>query len=159
MIWGPTREEYFAGRFAKFKKEWDESKSTHLPALWDAVVLAQVNSIALPDWAVQELLNLIVARHNASSGKKRARCRYVLDYVHRQRWRALTTAFQFHGIKYSKKSGRPKDACAIQQARQLASDWLKGKVESGSPRQVQDSFDIVEKARASGADARFLFDR
>jgi hypothetical protein len=159
MIRGPTPEEYFAQEFAKFKKEWDESESTHLRALYDAVVLAHVNSIAPPEWAVKELLNLIIARHNASSGKKRVRSRYALDHTHRQRWGALTCAFKFHGIEYSKKPGRPKDTCAIQEARQQASDWLKGTVAFGNPRQVQDSFDIVEKARATGADARFFFDR
>jgi hypothetical protein len=154
-----TPEEYFRQEFAKLKKQWDESKSTHWPVLYDAVVLAHVNSIALPEWTVLELLNLIVARHNFVSGKKRIQSRFALDRIHRQRWTALTTAFKIRGIEYSKKPGRPNGTRGIQEARQEASDWLKKTVARGNPRQVQDSFDIVEKARATGADARYFFER
>jgi hypothetical protein len=101
-----TPEEYFAKEFAKLKKEWDESKSTHWPALYTAVELAHVNSIAPPEWVVLEMQNLIIARHNAS-GRKRSRSKYALDYTHRRRRIALTFAFQIRGIEYSKKSGRP----------------------------------------------------
>jgi hypothetical protein len=154
-----TPDEHFRQQFAKLKKQWDESKSTHWPVLYDAVVLAHVNLIALPEWTVLELLNLIVARHNFVSGKKRIRSRFALDYTHRQRWDALTYAFKIRGIEYSKKPGRPKDTCGIQEARQEASDLLKETVAFGNPRQVQDSFDIVEKARVTGADARYFFER
>jgi hypothetical protein len=119
-----TREEYFAQEFAKLKNEWDESKSTHWPALYDAVVLAHVNSIAPPKWVAQENLNLIVARHNAS-GRKRIRSQYALDYTHWRRWSALTHQFKIRGIEYSKKAGRPNGTRGIQEARQDASDSLK----------------------------------
>jgi hypothetical protein len=160
MTWlpGPTREEYFAQEFARRKREWDESKSTHWPALYEAVGLAGANSIALPEWVVHELLKLIIARHYAS-GRKRSRSKYALDYTHRRRWDALTCEFKIRGIEYSKKSGRPNGTHGIQEARQAAVDSLKKTVARGTPRQVQDSFDIVEKARAIGADARFFFER
>jgi hypothetical protein len=101
---------------------------------------------------------LIVARHNAS-GRKRIRSQYALDYTHWRRWSALTHQFKIRGIEYSKKPGRPNGTRGIQEARQDASDSLKNDVAYGMPRQVQDSFDIVEKARATGADARFCLDR
>jgi hypothetical protein len=149
-----TPEQYFTQEFAKLKKEWDESESTHWFALYYAVELARLNSIAQPEWVVQEMQNLIIAHHNAS-GRKRSRSKYTLDYTHHQRWRALTYEFRIRGIEYSKKSGRPNGTRGIQEARQAASDSLRGKVAFGTPRQVQDSFDIVEKARATGADARY----
>jgi hypothetical protein len=153
---GPTPEEYFARKFAELKKEWDESKSTHLPALCIAVDLAHVNSVALPEWVVQEVRALIIARHYAGGGKKRTRSRYAVDYTHFRRWNALTFAFKVRGIEYAKKPGRPKGA-RIGEARQEASDLLrKDPIAFGEPRQVQHSFDIVEKARAAGAAARFF---
>jgi len=158
---GPTPEEYFAQKFAELKKEWDESKSTHWPALYDAALLAHVNSIAPPEWAVQEELNLIIDRHNASSrnGRKGIRSRYGLDWIHSKRWHALTHTFKTRCIEYTKKRGRPKDKRGIQAARQEASDLLRGTVAFGTPREVQKSFDKVEKARVAGAGARFFFDR
>jgi hypothetical protein len=157
MTRGPTPEEFFAREFAALKKEWDVSK--HLPALYDAIVLAHVNSIAQAEWAVREVLNLIVASHNATSGKKRIRSKYALDHTHRQRWQALNLAFKLRNIEYSKKSGRPTHARGIQKARQEASEWLSKTVAFGTPRQVQKSFDKVEKARGTSAEARYFFDR
>jgi len=158
---GPTSEEYFAQEFAKLRREWVESKATHWPAIYDAVVLAHFNSIAPPEWIVQEELNLIVARHNAGSrnGRKRNRSKYALDCTHFVRWSALTHTFKARCINYTKKAGRPKDKRGIQAARQEASDLLVGNVAFGTPREVQKSFDKVEKARAAGADARFFVDR
>ncbi|HEY6701498.1 MAG TPA: hypothetical protein VI137_11910 [Pseudolabrys sp.] len=159
MTRGPTPEEFFAQKFAALEKVWDAAK--HLPALYDAIVWAHVNSISPPEWAVVAVLNLIVAHHNATSGKKRLRSQYALDYIHRTRWRALSTAFRMYGIeKYEKTPGRPKDA-RVQEARQQASEALR-KVKSvarGRPRQIQDSFDKVEKARGTPAEVRYFFDR
>ena len=56
-----TPEQYFTQEFAKLKKEWDESESTHWFALYYAVELARLNSIAQPEWVVQEMQNLIIA--------------------------------------------------------------------------------------------------
>ena len=152
-----TPEEFLAQEFAALEKEWDASK--HLSALYDAIVLAHVNSIAPGEWAVREVLNLIVASHYATSGKKRIRSKYALDYTHRQRWEALTFAFKIRNIEYSKKPGRPTHARGIQEARQEASELLSKSVARGTPRQVQDSFDKVEKARGTGAEARYFFGR
>lgn len=157
MTRGPTPEEFFAREFAALEKEWNASK--HLPALYEAIELAHVNSIAPPEWAVRAVLDLIVASYNATSGKKRVRSKYALDNIHRQRWQALSLIFRLRNIEYSKKSGRPKDARGIQEARQEASDSLKKSFAWGTPRQVQDSFDKVEKARGTPAEARYSFDR
>jgi hypothetical protein len=153
----PTREEFFAQKFVALEKEWDAGK--HYPALYDAIELAHVNSVPPPEWAVVAVLNLIVARHNATSGKKRLRSQYALDHIHRMRWSALTVAFRSRGIKYEKIRGRPKDARGIQEAREEASAGLRKNIASGTPRQIQDSFDKVEKARGTAAAARYFFDR
>jgi hypothetical protein len=153
-----TPEEFYAQEFARLKKEWDESKSTHWPALHDAVVLAHVNSIAPPEWVVYELCNLIRARHNAS-GRKHIRSKYAIDVIHGRRWNALNLQFKLRGIEYSKKRGRPNGTCGIQEARQAASDSLKKDIGFGTAREVQKSFDKVEKARGASADARYLVDR
>jgi hypothetical protein len=157
MTRGPTTEEFFAREFAALEKEWDAAK--HLPALYEAIELAHINSVAPPEWAVRAVLNLIVANYNATSGKKRIRSKYALDYMHRQRWQALSLAFSLRNIDYAKNPGRPKNAPGIQEARQEASDSLKKNFVWGTPRQVQDSFDKVEKARGTGAEARYFFNR
>jgi hypothetical protein len=157
MSRGPTLEEFFAREFAALEKEWDASQ--HLPALYDVIERAHIGSVAPPAWAVRAVLNLIVASYNATSGKKRIRSKYALDYTHRQRWQALDLAFKLRGIEYAKKSGRPKDAPGIEEARQEASDMLKKNFAWGTPRQVQDSFDKVEKARGTDAESRYFFSR
>ena len=101
------------------------------------------------------MLDLIVACYNATSGKKRIRSQYALDYTHRQRWQALSLAFSLRNIDYAKKPGRPKDTRGIQEA----SDSLKKSFTWGTPRQVQDSFDKVEKTRGTSEEARYFFDR
>jgi hypothetical protein len=158
MTRGPTPEEFFAQEFAARKKEWDAGR--HYPALHYVVHLACANSVPPPEWAALAVLDLIVARHNAVSGKKRLRSRYALDHIHRMRWSALTVAFRGRGIdKYKKIRGRPKDARGIQEAREEASKGLRKSVAFGTPRQIQDSFDKVEKARGTAAEARYFFGR
>ena len=131
MTRGPMPEEFFAQEFAARKKEWNAGK--HYPALHYVVRLACANSILLPEWAALEILDLIVARHNAGSGKKRLRTQYALDHIHGMRWSALTVAFRSRGIEYKKIPGRPKDARGIQGARQEASEGLCGECRPRQP--------------------------
>jgi hypothetical protein len=144
-----TPEEFFAQKFAALEKEWDAAK--HLPALYAAIVWAHTNSIPPPEWAVVAVL--------ATSGKKRVRSQLALDLVHRLRWSALTVEFRSRGIDYKKTRGRPKDAGGIQEARQEVSEGLRKSIARGEPRQIQDSFDKVEKVRGTAAEARYFFDR
>jgi hypothetical protein len=156
MTPGPTQEEFFEETFAALEKEWS---ARHLPALFDAVYFAQIHRIALPPWCAQGVMNLIINRFNAASGNK-GRSRYVLDFAHQLRWQTLSRMFAKRGIEYTKRTGRPKDAAGmIAEARQEASHLLRKTVAAGSPRQIQDSFDLVEDARNSGTAARFSFDR
>ena len=155
MTRGPTPEEFFAQEFAARKKAWDAGR--HYPDLHYVVHLAGANSVPLPEWAALEVLGLIVACHNAT-GKKRSQC--TLDHIHMMRWSALTVAFRARGIeKYKKTPGRPKEARGIQEAREEASKGLRGNIAFGTPRQIQDSFDKVEKVRGTAAEARYFLDR
>lgn len=154
MTRGPTPEEFFAQEFAKLEKEYT---ADHLPALVDTLQLAQMNGLPLPKWCAVALGNLVIDRFNAKSGKKR-RSKYVIDYVHRRRWDTLSATFRMRGIKYAKPAGSPKkQARGINEARIEASNMLCKTIASGTPRQIQDSFDLVEEARKAGADARFMF--
>jgi hypothetical protein len=155
MIRGPTPAEYFEQEFASMEKEFNAG---HLPALFDAVKLAHINKIALPEWGALAVMNLIIAKYNSTSGKKRLRSRYALDYIHWVRWQTLSLEFNMRGIVYSKRMGRPtKDAAGkISEARTAASGLLSRQVARGTPRQMQISFDLVERARVTGNDARFV---
>lgn len=152
---GPTPAEYFEQEFAAMKREFDAG---HLPALFDAVNLAHINKIALPEWGALAVMNLIIAKYNSTSGKKRLRSKYALDYIHWVRWLKLSWEFNMRGIVYSKRNGRPRKSVAgkISEARTAASKSLKGHVARGEPRQMQISFDLVESARDTGNDARFV---
>ncbi len=157
MTRGPTPEEYFAQEFAVWEKEWTEAG--HLPALFDTVRLAQVNGLALPEWCALAVMNLIIERFNTLGGKKR-RSRYVIDFAHWLRWQTLSRMFAMRGIEYAKRPGRPKrQARGIEEAREEASEQLRETIAQGTPRQMQDSFDLVQKAQATGSDARFTFAR
>jgi hypothetical protein len=155
------KEEWFAQAFAKYEKKYDVPGHS-LPALYDAVRFAHANAVPLTERTAREVLNLIIERYNVISGRKRSRLtRYKRDYKHYRRWLALSNAFKIYGIEYSKKSGRPKtgENGAIKDAREHARRRLEGTVaRTDSVRQIQDSFDLVEKRRAAGDGTAFSFD-
>jgi hypothetical protein len=155
MMRGPTPAEYFEQEFAAMKREFD---ADHLPALFDAVKFAHINKIALPEWGALAVMNLIIAKYNSTSGKKRLRSKYALDWIHWVRWQRLSLEFNMRDIAYSKRSGRPTKEAAgkISEARTAASESLSQHFARGTPRQMQISFDLVEKARVTGTDARFV---
>ena len=142
-----SQREYFEQEFAKFEEQYDVPGRL-LPALWEIVHRARLNSIPLSDRTTDKVLDLIWSCYEAKTGRKRSRLtRHKQDYIHWRRYVALSNAFRMSGIEYSKRPGRPKKAISgINQARELAREHLKRSVARvNSLRQIQDSYDLVKK--------------
>jgi hypothetical protein len=136
-----------------------EFKAGHLPALFEAVRHCHENGTLPTEWMVLAILNLIVDRFNAGHDRRKRRSRYLNDYVHFLRWRALKAEFESHGIDYNvKRRGRRKaDAGYIINAQRGAAEALKDGPARATPREILKSFDLVEAAKRSGNAARFQF--
>src|SRR5262245_17323943 len=134
MMRGPTPAEWFQEQFAAMEKQ-SKNAGHEMPALYDAVVLAIVNGVALPEWAALATLNLIVVKYNFTHRKKRLRSKYAQDYINWVRWQRLLREFKMRGIVYSKRNGRPPKEAAgkISEARTAASESLKGHIAFGDP--------------------------
>jgi hypothetical protein len=158
MTRGPTPEEYFKQELGAREKEWNAG---YLPALFETVRLCQIWSLPLPEWAALATLNVIIERYNARGRGKKGpssspKGKYTGDLKHFWRWNALSFAFRSRGIT-ARRIGRPrKDEPGISAAREEARLQLAGTIAQCASSQIQKSYDLVERSRASG-DGQFSF--
>jgi hypothetical protein len=156
---GPTAQEYHERKLAEFKERWDAG---HWNALHDAVRFCQTLDLLLPRWVARAVLNIIQNHyHDGARGRDGAhgsiKGRVTMDYAHYRRWCALRRVLQVHGLKeLPTRRGRPREgALTAKSLLDEASNALG--VERAQPREIADSFRLVEKSRAVG-EARFKFE-
>lgn len=140
-------DDFFATETERLKAAWEQGRFLALPEI---LLLLSWNGRALPEWVAEAAADQLLQFYERGGGGERGRAsgvraRNEMDNLHRMRWNI---------VRLHLGGGQVSLAAASR----TASERLQGFPAQGSPGAMKDSYQLVERAIASGNGARFAGD-